>query len=406
MTRPARPAGPFEDHGAAAPDASRVAVAHALRPRGAAARLWLARAIAWSLLLGGWLALGALGHGAALAGGWPGLALAAWLASMGVLIAAGTGIAIPMRTLDVGLVVAAAFAALSLAATNGASPLPLVAAGFGWATLLVLASRTVKVLRETAPRPTSAPIGPAIAGACIAWALAGEPDTVADRTTAIGACLIACSLCLVALRPRRASPATACRAGLFDCALPLPHHGWTTPRDWPMHAASLSMLPMMAALAPMAQICASEGLPAAHVGALHLAAMLLPAWALQGPLGRCPRSVLAGFVATLLAAGGLLAILGTRHDALLAGMLVHAFAWSLAWAGPMLARDAPARPPPGRAGALGLAVASAALVAALAAAVSATGEPALRVAHAVLAAFAVGALWPASPARRRTTPIV
>ncbi|MCA3178263.1 MAG: hypothetical protein O9345_11565 [Burkholderiaceae bacterium] len=371
--------------------------------RGSATRLWLARAIAWSLLLGGWLTLGALGHEAALAGAWPGMPLAAWLASIGALLAAGSGMAITMRALAIGLFAAAIVAASSLARVDGASPLPLVGAAFGWGALLVLSSRTVKALRAALPRRTPAPIGPALVGACIAWAVAGDTGTVASRTTLVGLFLLAASLALVALRPRGAPPATGCRAGLFDCALPLPHRGWGTPRDWPMHAAALSMLPTMAAFGPMAQLCAGDRLGPASVGALHLAAMLVPAWLLRRPLAHCPRAVLSGIVASLLAAGGMLVAFDAHRDALLAGMLVHAVAWSLAWAGPMLERDVRAHPPSGRAAAFGIALGSAALVAALAAAVTASGEQALRVAHLALAAFALGALWPASVAGRGAT---
>lgn len=372
--------------------------------RDTATCLWLARAIAWSLLFGGWLALGALGHQAALAGAWPGMPLVIWVASIGTLLAAGAGTAIPMRALAAGLVGAAIVAAGSLARVDGASPLPLVGVACGWAALLVLSSRTVQALRAALRRRTPAPIGPAIAGACIAWAVAGDTDATASRTTLIGLFLLAASLVLVALRPRGAPPASGCRAGLFDCALPLPHRGWGVPSDWPMHAAALSMLPTMAALGPMAQLCAGDRLDPSSIGALHLAAMLVPAWLLRRPLASCPRALLGGIVAALLAAGGLLVAFGAHRDALLAGMLVHAVAWSLAWAGPMLARDLRTHPPPGRAGAFGLALASAALVAALAAAVTASGEQALRIAHLALAAFALGALWPASFPRRGETP--
>jgi len=62
--------------GSDAPPASR-ASALLSDARADATRLWLARALAGSLLFGGWTVLGALGHEAARAGAPPGLPLAA-----------------------------------------------------------------------------------------------------------------------------------------------------------------------------------------------------------------------------------------------------------------------------------------------------------------------------------------
>jgi hypothetical protein len=377
--------------GSDAPPASR-ASALLSDARADATRLWLARALAWSLLFGGWTVLGALGHEAARAGAPPGLPLAAWLASIGLLLAIGMRRASSMRALSAGLAGAALLAAGALSAVQGAAPWPLLGAAFGWAALLVLASREVKALRARAPRGTPAPIGPALVGAAIAWSFCGDPLRAAAQTTLAAGWLLATAALLLALAPRRAPPVTGCSAGLFDCSLPLPRGGWGHPADWPLHAAALAMLPMMAALPAMAERCASDGFSASAVAGLHLASMVGPAWLLRGRIGGWPRARLAGVAAALLGAGGLVIALGEHRGALLAGMLLHGTAWSLAWAGPMLVRVAPARAPTPAARQWVAALATAAAVALLASAVATAGTDTLRATHMALAVLGLSGL--------------
>jgi hypothetical protein len=378
---------PGHDVPPAAPDSPRLLTAPA-----DTARLWLARAVAWSLLFGGWTVLGALGHEAARAGAPPGLPLAAWLASIGLLLALGMHRASSMRTLGAGLAGAALLAAGALSTVDGAAPAPLLGAALGWAALLVLASRQVKALRVRVPRRTPAPIGPALVGAAIAWTVCGDPLRAATQTPLAAAWLLASAMLLLALAPRGAPPVTGCSAGLFDCSLPLPRGGWGRAADWPLHAAALAMLPMMAALPDMAERCAADGLSSPAITGLHFASMVGPAWLLRGQLGRWPRVRLAGVVAALLGAGGLAIALGEHRGALLAGMLLHGVAWSLAWAGPMLARDTPARGPLPPTQQCVTALATAAAVALLAGAVATAGTDALRVAHGALALLALAGL--------------
>jgi hypothetical protein len=357
-----------------------------------AMRLWLARAVAWSLLFGGWTVLGAVGHEAARAGALPGLPLAVWLASIGLLLALGMRRASSMRALTAGLAGAALLAAAALSAVQGAAPAPLLGAAFGWAALLVLASRLVKALRSGLPRGTPAPIGPALAGAAIAWAVCGDPLRAAAQSPLAMGWLLASAALLLALAPRGAPPVTGCAAGLFDCSLPLPRGGWGRAADWPLHAAALAMLPMMAALPEMAERCAADGLTARAVAALHLASMVAPAWLLRHRLGHWPRARLAGVVAACLGAGGLAISLGEQRGALLAGMLLHGVAWSLAWAGPMLARETRARGQMPATRQCVTALATAAVVLLLAGAVATAGTDALRVAHGALALLALAGL--------------
>jgi hypothetical protein len=370
------------------------------------ARLWLARALAWALLFGGWTVLGALGHEAARGGAVPGLPLAAWLASIGALLALGARRALSGPVLAIGIAASAAATGLALSAAHGGQVVPLLAAALGWAMLVVLASRVVRALRLLCTRRAPAPIGPALAGAALAWAAVGDPvRAVADPTSLafpIPMALAAAAAALVALGPRRGMPVGGCRSGLFDCSLPLPRgDGWRRPADWPLHAAALAMLPTMAALPAMTELCAADGLSPSDVAAMHLAAMVLPAWLLRGPLGAWRRGTLSAVVAALLVAGGAALAFGTRRDALLAGMLMHATAWSLAWAGPMLARDAPATKPESVRAQLVAAAGAAAAVALLAAAATRGGPDVLRGAHVALAALAAAGFIAARALPRR-----
>jgi hypothetical protein len=87
----------------------------------------------------------------------------------------------------------------------------------GWAMLLVAASRTVKRLRRD--RAPNAPLAPAAAGGLLAWMLAGDPAALSFQGVALA--LLLAALVLAAPLPRQSAAAPGCRAGLFDCALPL-----------------------------------------------------------------------------------------------------------------------------------------------------------------------------------------
>jgi hypothetical protein len=365
----------------------------------AAWRLRGARACAWALLLSGWLTLGELGAAA-----WPQTAggvlpLVLWL------LAVGAGLGLARRHppgaagLRAGLLAAAGFAwVLMMDLPSGSLVLALLA--LAWAMLLVLASLTARALRHgvidgagclstglpaagmsSAGTSTGTPIGPACVGATLAWAahtaagaswltgpaLAVAP-TQAQAPTAL--LLVLCALLLAALVPARVLPPGACRAGLFDCSLPLVGHAyrawrWPAPRRWPALAASLVMLPMMASLPAMAPWCAGAvggGDVLLSVGAalagevfagpalltgLHLAAMLLPgallaAWWRLWPGWVPGERRLVTAIALLMLAGLCLWVVWPAGAAglLLLG-LCHGAAWSLAWAGAMLRRRVP-----------------------------------------------------------------
>jgi len=179
------------------------------------------------------------------------------------------------------------------------------------------------------------------------------------------------------------APARAgCRSGLFDCALGLPP--WAaraTPQGRLRAVAALAMLPMMALLPWMLEACRSEaGLwafgPRTAV-ALHLLAMLLPAW--------WPRAVPAAGVAGLLVAGGVCALVLPGGSGLMLGMALQAAAWGCVWRDAVVPGQGTVPRAHGAGGALAVLVLGAGLVAW-------PGPPATAMA-AVAAALGLAAAW-------------
>lgn len=324
-------------------------------------QLAAARTLAWALWLGGWLVLGEFGHrhGALWFGGMVPLAL--WLLAIGAWLCLRRPL--PAPALAAGLVVAALLAAWGEAeASTGALVI-------GWATLVVAASRVVRLLRRG--RPPAAPLAPACAGALLAWALAGQAAWV------IGAALL-----LALLLPWRGEPASGCRAGLFDCALPVAALApWREAARWPQPAALLAMLPMMAGLPWLADACSAAGWAPRTGSALHLAAMLLPPLLLQAPLRTLAERARQIGIALLLLTGGAALWLQPGVPGLMSAMLLHGLAWSLAWGGAMASgQRQPEGPSPLAAAAFG-----ALLLLALGAALATSGLGALAAVHGLLA---------------------
>lgn len=345
-------------------------------------RLALARTLAWALLIGGWLVLGEAGQRQLplWAGGT--LPLALWLASIGGLLAGLQSVRLTVAALRAGLLLGAA--ALALLTPPGA--LPVLVAALAWSVLVVGASRVVKALRRTVGARPPAPLLPAAAGAFLAWVVVSHGD---GRWAPAAAGLAAVVLAL--LLPRGAAAAPACRAGLFDCSLPLPDPSrWRRGADWPQQAAVLAMLPMMATLPAMAGWCRSDwGLSPATGVLWHLAAMLLPALLLRRWLARAALRAARHAVTLLLLASGVVLWARPGLGGLMVATLLQAAAWSLAWAGPML-RPAAAQPTQASAGSPALqALATAAAVLALGTATAAHGPDTLRAVQGLLAALAL-----------------
>lgn len=301
-------------------------------------RLACARALAWGLWLGAWLALGALGRWAsplAAGGAWP---LALCLLGVGGGMSALSMLPLSARHLRgalplLGLTAGAAW----FAVPRAGGPWALALAALAWGLLLVAASQAVRLLRQ-GQGPVPAPVLPAAVGAWAAWAVAGDSPAQMGPAGPVALCLAA--VALAALLPAAAGALRRCRAGLFDCAWPVPAAAaWRDSAQWPMVAARLSMLPMMAALPWMGEWCAvafqwSPGVDVAlHLGAMLGPAVLLrsaaPAWLLRRPEPLVLALQLAGAGALAWQPG-----LGT----LVGAGLSQALAWSLAWSVPLYRR--------------------------------------------------------------------
>lgn len=342
------------------------------------AALFIARALAWALLLGGWIGLTQLAERHA-AGAMAAYALiAGWLAALGLGATLGARLSAGAWRLRLLPLAAAALAAHGLLGTaQGGGLAALWLAMPGWALLVVLASGCVRGLRHALPQRPGPPLPAAACGALLAWAVVGavvDSPALAPRLAGLA---VAAAVLLALLQPARALPPphAGCRAGLFDCALPAwPRDGWREVSRWPLLIAALVMLPMMAGLPQAAALCgvAPGGpLPGALLVALHLGAMFLPAWLLPATRWN------AIACALLLALGGVLIGFGAPQAAL-AGMLAQAAAWSLAWRAQLAdgALRAAPRSAPWRA-----ALVQALLALALGAAVALAGPPALRAVH-------------------------
>lgn len=348
----------------------------------AALRLWVARALAWSLWLGGWLLLGTLGrqHLPGLAGG-QGL-VALWLLAIGLALAMARRWHWRARALQAALVLLGAVAGGALIALDR-SRVALPLAAVAWGALVVAASFAVRALRLSHGGSAASPVAPAAAGAALAWALAGGLNAMPAAAAQWGVALAAAACGLAALLPRVTATHGACRSSLFDCASAgaSPAH-WRRVADWPQAAAALGMVPMMASLPVMADWCGAQAGSPSTASAAHLGAMLLPALALHlaAPLRRPAMAV-----ALLLVLGGLVLRLPGAAG-LMAAALVHGAAWSVAWGDMLKARragSAPRQALPSRPWAPWLSTAGFVLV--LGVAVDQVGPPALAAVHAVLA---------------------
>jgi hypothetical protein len=405
--------------------------------------LFAARAIAWALLLSAWLGLGSLGaeHAVAVPGG-ASLPLVVWLVGVGALLAWRVGArgSPGALTTSMAVLALAGVGALVALRTGGAAAPAIVVLALAWAGLTVGASRVVHGWRRRLrndPRLHGAalpsPAGAALAGAAIAWTAAG--DLLMLRHALPGLALVLAAPVAMAWLSARAErrpaqvpagtpgsavgagkvasddpvddpvdkravptvPAGTCRAGLFDCSLPLPGpEGWRIVPRWPLHAATWAMLPMMVALPAMAAWCSDAGWSVRTTTAVHLAAMLVPGALARRWLARCPATAVAAGVTGLLVAGVAAPWFAPGLTGLMALSIVHAFAWSLAW-GWQLASPEARRTAHGGQGLAG-AGATAVAVVGLAAALSASGPAALTVVHGAIAALALAA-WAVIAAR-------
>jgi hypothetical protein len=251
----------------------------ALLPRGASWRLALARALAWSLLIGGWIGIAALAERLTAGPLAAAAVVALWLLATGFASEALGRVRWPVGGLRAGMLLAAGLAAWAgRAALQGGGTPTLVVLALASACVLALASTTVRALRPSpAVAAPASPVGAATVGAVLAWAAVGDPSDLLAMADRLAVLLVLAAAVLAALRPRaggagRASARPGCRAGLF---LTL-----TRPDDWHLHlrdgAALAAVLPFTARQFAAPSSCptcaaghhrrAGAGLPRAHPG--------------------------------------------------------------------------------------------------------------------------------------------
>jgi hypothetical protein len=311
-------------------------------------RLQAARALAWSLLLGGWIGLGSFAQALSPGPVSASAMMAAWLLALGAMVQWLGRLGPTPRAMRVLMLTGSMLGGVLLlllllfppTPTRFASPLlALFVAMLAWAAAVALASATVRACRQAARTRPKPPVGAAVVGAALAWACAGnitDLDRLALHLT-IGA-LIACAL-LALLLPRRRQVSAAssssresrgCGAGLFDCSLPnWSMEGWRDPQRRPVLIASLVMLPMMCSLPLMLGLCRSDGISPRIALALHLAAMFVPAASIGHRRISPETSSRACFV--LLIAGGAALLLAPAPFAWWSVVMAHGAAWSVAW---------------------------------------------------------------------------
>lgn len=300
-------------------------------------RLAAARALAWALLLGGWVGVGAVAL--ALTPSLLGVhaLVAAWLAVLGVAATVATRDSLGARTRGLALLLGALSTAGALAWAVHGGGLPVLLVGLcAWAGLTALASGVVRSLRQVQTARPAPPIAAASIGALCAALAIGDPSHAQALALRLGLLVIlaAAALALLQVSDRPRGITSICRAGLFDCSLPAwPAGAWHDAQQWPTLLAGLAMLPMMAALPLMVAWCRAEAIAPQAMVLLHFAAMFVPALLLRRAMAHWRPRVLPIVCTLLLAAGALIVLWASSPLNLLGVALAQGAAWSLAWAG-------------------------------------------------------------------------
>lgn len=353
-------------------------------------RLTLARAAAWTLLLTGWVGLGSVALLLTPSLFTAFALVALWLLALGVTATVATRDSLRASTRRVAIGLCGATTAVALAwVTRGGGLSALVVALFAWAGLTALASGVVRGLRLAQAVRPGPPIGAASFGALCAGLALAELGDLQALTLRLGVLVLVVAVALVALHSGAGerSPASRCRAGLFDCSLPAwPAGAWHDARQWPVLLAGLAMLPMMAALPLMVAWCRAQAIAPQATVLLHLAAMFGPALLLRRSIARWSPRMLSAVCAALLAAGAVAVMWADAPWNLLGLALAHGAAWGMAWAGQLWAPDRR-----GRQGAspLRAAIGYAALTIAFGAMVEQFGAAGVSATHAALGLAAV-----------------
>ena len=344
-------------------------------------RLQAARAIAWALLLGGWVGLGSLAQALAASPASAFAMLALWLLSLGAFATLIGQVTLPPAVLRALLVVSAALLARAApAALHGGGLMAVLPAVLGAALLVALASAAVRACRQALRVRAGPPVASAAVGALLAWLCLGDLTDVHGLVLRLATGAVIACAALALLLPRRSGVAGACRAGLFDCSMPAWSAAeWRVPAARPAMVAQLAMLPMMCGLPWMVSLCRSEAVPPQVVVGVHLAAMFMPALlALRWPT---LQRHLPASSALLLALGALALLALPGGSAWWALAAAHGSAWSLAWAERLQNRTARRH---GAASAFGGAALNGALVLCLGAAMAFGGLQTLAIWHLAL----------------------
>jgi hypothetical protein len=305
-------------------------------------RLTLARAIAWSLLVAGWVGLGAFATVLAPSTVVAFALIALWLFALGAAARVSLRGSAWARRAALALCALAVAASLVVAA-HGAGMLALLPALVAWAALTALASGVVRNLRLLQPVPPGPPVAAATLGALAAALVLGDIGDLAALAVRLALFVVVAAGALMALqRADAAFPARAsgCRAGLFDCSLPAwPSGAWRDARSWPTLLAGLAMLPMMAALPLMVAWCRAQAVPPQAMVLLHLAAMFVPALLLRHFVARWSGNALASVCAGCLVAGAVCVLQAPAPWDWIGLATLHGAAWGLAWAGQLWAPE-------------------------------------------------------------------
>jgi hypothetical protein len=301
------------------------------------------RAIAWTLLLAGWVGLGSFATVLAPSP-FSAIALVAlWLFALGAAAMVATRDTLSAGVRAVALALCAALTAAALTwSTRGGGLFALLLALCTWAGLTALASGAVRSVRLAQAARPAPPVGAANLGALCAGLALGDPGDLPALALRLGALILCGAAILIVLQRgyRQASPASRCRPGLFDCSLPAwPSGSWRNPQQWPTLLAGLAMLPMMAGLPLMVAWCRAEAVPPQAMILLHFAAMFVPALLLRTSLAKWSSGQLSAVCTACLAAGAVFALWAPAPWNLLGLAVAHGASWSLAWAGQLWAPE-------------------------------------------------------------------
>jgi hypothetical protein len=304
-------------------------------------RLTIARAIAWSLLLAGWVGLGSVALVLAQSVLEAFALVALWLFALGVAATVATHDSLRAWIRRSALILCSAVTAVALAATTrGGGLTALLVALFAWASLTALASGVVRRLRLAQATPPRPPVVAASLGALCAGLVLADVGDLGALTLRLAVLVLVAAALLAALHIRDMVPSQSsrCRAGLFDCSLPAwPAGAWNDARQWPALLAGLAMLPMMAMLPLVVEWCRSRAVSPELMVMLHFAAMFAPALLVRRSIGKWSVSRLSTVCMLCLALGSVLAVAVAAPFNLLGLAFAHGTAWGLAWAGQLWA---------------------------------------------------------------------